>query len=314
MYLARSKRFFPFERVAEGSVATIGAFDGLHLGHQRLLNRVVEEAAARNLPAVVMSFEPTPKEFFSAANPPARLTRFREKFDALKTLGIDIFYCANFNAAMQNIAADAFIRQLLIHALNVRHLVVGDDFHFARKREGNLVQLQRASQSLGFKIEQVPSVTVEGERVSSTAIRDALRDGDMARATQFLGKHYRMSGKVCRKQINGGKQAIFVNLQRRQSAVSGVFAVKVSGFRNRTLEGIACIGVCGTGSERESQFALHVPETDQDLAGMHINVGFVARLNDELHYENVERLIEHLHRYTVKAKSVLTDSKNSKNY
>src|SRR5690606_13572737 len=130
MYLARTARNFPFGRVAAGSVATIGAYDGLHLGHKKLLETVLDEAGEQGLPSVVMSFEPTPREFFSAASPPARLMRFREKFEALARSGVNIFYCPRFDERMRNMAADTFIRQLLIHAMNVRHLVIGDDFCF----------------------------------------------------------------------------------------------------------------------------------------------------------------------------------------
>ena len=135
MHLARTSRNFPFKKVAAGSVATIGAYDGLHLGHQQLLQRVLDESQKRGLPAVVMSFEPMPQEFFSAASPPARLMRFREKFEALADFGIDIFFCPRFDDAMKSIASDTFIRQILVHTLNVRQLVVGDDFRFAAGRQ-----------------------------------------------------------------------------------------------------------------------------------------------------------------------------------
>ena len=151
MYLARTTSGFPFDRVANGSVATIGAYDGLHLGHQMLLDAVQAEAKNLNVPSIVMSFEPTPKEHMSASSPPARLMRFREKFEALQESGIDIFFCPRFDDDMKNIAADTFIRQILAHVMNIRHLVIGDDFRFAAARQGTIDHLQRAAQGAGIQ-------------------------------------------------------------------------------------------------------------------------------------------------------------------
>lgn len=308
MYLARTDSAFPFSRVAAGSVVTIGAFDGLHLGHQRLLDRVLEEAAARDLPAVVMSFEPMPKEYFAAKNPPARLTRFREKYNALEAMGIDIFYCPNFNAAMRNITADAFIRKLLVHALNVRHLVVGDDFVFARNREGNLAQLQRAGRALEFSVEKVPSVVVAGARVSSTAIRDALREGEMQQVERLLGRHYRMSGKVMRQ--NGRQReepVVFVNLQRRRSAVQGVFAVRVGGIGEKSLDAVACLGRNDANGTGRPYFALHLPEFDQDLSGRQVDVDFIARVGDQEEFESAAKVVDQLRSHAATAMAILAE-------
>ena len=141
MRLVRHIGEAPFASLANGSVVTIGAYDGLHLGHQQLLERVAAASKARGMPAVVMSFEPTPKEFFAADSPPARLMRFREKFEALQSSDIDIFYCPRFDTQMRSISADDFIRRVLIHGFAAKHIVIGDDFHFARRREGTLEQL-----------------------------------------------------------------------------------------------------------------------------------------------------------------------------
>ena len=193
MLLSRNAYHFPFDIVADGSVATIGAYDGLHLGHQALLDKVIATAKSKSLPSVVMSFEPTPREFFQAEKPPARLMRFREKFEALAESGIDIFFCPRFDTSMKNIAADTFIRKILIHSLNIQHLVVGDDFRFATRRSGNFDLLCRAGTNLGFTVEQVSSILQNDERASSTAIREALWTGDLIRAKALLGRDYRMS-------------------------------------------------------------------------------------------------------------------------
>src|SRR5210317_2331414 len=177
--LVRHLSDMPFQELERGSVVTIGAFDGLHHGHEQLLRRVMAESEDRGVPSVVMSFEPTPKEFFSAAAPPARLMRFREKFDSLANHGIDIFYCPRFSEAMRSIAADAFIRRVLVHGLNARHIVIGDDFRYARRREGSIEDLLRVAPALDLTIERVPSILVGDTRVSSTVIREALAAGDL---------------------------------------------------------------------------------------------------------------------------------------
>ena len=231
MRLVRHLEDIPFAELQNGSVVTIGSFDGLHLGHRQLLDRVMATAKKRGVPSVVMSFEPTPKEFFQASRPPARLMRFREKFEALDAGGVDIFYCPRFSKSMRDITALDFIRRILVHGLNVRHLVVGDDFRFARKREGGLEQLLGAGDVLGFAVEQVPSVVIDGVRVSSTAIRDACTSGDMPRATALLGRPYRMSGKIVEGDRVGrtlGFPTANVDLRRRRSAVMGIFGLRAS--------------------------------------------------------------------------------------
>ncbi len=308
MQLSRHHHGFPFGRVAEGSVATIGSFDGLHLGHQALLQIVFAEAEARGLPSVVMSFEPTPKEFFLADKPPARLMCFREKFEALASTGVDIFFCPRFNEAMKNIAADTFIRQILVHALNVRHLVIGDDFRFAQDRKGHLDMLRKAGKTLGFTVEQMSSVFEADERVSSSAIREALWDGELERATALLGRHYRMSGKVILGERVGrqlGYPTANVNLNRKQSAVMGIFAVRVSGADWGPLDAVASIGTRPTFGTNNPLLEVHIFDFDQDIYGEYIHVDFVARLRSEEKFDGVDELVEQMHRDSAMAREIL---------
>ncbi|MGH8195887.1 MAG: bifunctional riboflavin kinase/FAD synthetase, partial [Woeseiaceae bacterium] len=272
MHLIRTARGFPYERVADGSVATIGSYDGLHLGHEELLEVVLELAQAHGLPAIVMSFEPTPKEFFSATSPPARLMRFREKFEALAARGIDLFFCPRFDQRMRSIPADAFIRQLLIHAMNVRHLVIGDDFRFAERRQGTVEHLWRAGEALNFAVHQVPSVIVDGERVSSTAIRQALWNGELAHARKLLGRHYSMSGKVIRGDSLGhelGFPTANVNLRRRQSPVMGIFAARVRGLGRRPLDAVASVGTRPTFGGTKPLLEVHIFDFDEEIYGQY---------------------------------------------
>jgi riboflavin kinase/FMN adenylyltransferase len=308
MRLARSAKNFPFDLVRQGSIATIGAYDGLHLGHQRLLGRVVERSRRQGVPSIVMSFEPTPKEFLSASLPPARLMRFREKFEALADAGVDIFFCPRFDHIMQNIAVDTFIRQILVHAMNVERLVVGDDFRFAARRQGNIEQLTRAGNALGFEVEQVPSVVTGGERVSSTAIRRLLSEGDLARATRLLGRPYRMSGKVIEGQRMGrklGYPTANVNLRRRLSPVMGIFAVRVAGLGERPLDAVASVGTRPTFDGTKPLLEVHIFDFDEDIYGAYIHVDFIARLRSEEKFDDVAELIEQMHRDSARARQIL---------
>jgi riboflavin kinase/FMN adenylyltransferase len=298
----------PFDDLRDGSVVTIGAYDGLHLGHEQLLSRVKTTARERGLPSVVMSFEPTPREFFSSSNPPARLMRFREKFEALAGHGIDIFYCPRFNAPMRDIAADAFIRRVLVHGLCARHIVIGDDFRFAAKREGRLEHLQRAGAALGFTIDQVPSVIVNDVRVSSTAIRQALWDGDVDDATAFLGRPYRMSGKVVLGEKLGrtlGFPTANVDLRRKQSAVMGIFAVRVHGLPGGAKDAVASVGTRPTFDGTKPLLEVHIFDFDEEIYGEYIHVDFIGRLRSQVKYDEVEELVAQMHRDADNARSIL---------
>ena len=308
MHLVRTARNFPFERVAGGSVATIGAYDGLHLGHRKLLETVLQTSADENLPSIVMSFEPTPKEFFSASSPPARLMRFREKFEVLAEAGVDIFFCPRFDDRMRSMAADTFIRQLLIHAMNVRQLVIGDDFRFAAGGGGTVEHLRRAGNALDFSVTQVPSVVVDGERVSSTAIRHALWEGELDRAARLLGRHYSMSGTVIRGDALGralGFPTANVNLRRRQSPVMGIFAARVRGLGSESLDAVASVGTRPTFGGTKPLLEVHILDFDRDIYGAYIHVDFIARLRSEEKFGGARELIEQMHRDAARAKEIL---------
>ncbi len=308
MRLVRHLCDLPHTLLDNGSVMTIGAYDGLHLGHRQLLRRVIDTAAERGLPSVVMSFEPTPKEFFSVDTPPARLMRFREKFLALQDAGIDVFYCPIFDAAMRDISAADFIRRILVHGLQARHIVIGDDFRFARRREGNLDQLERAGAALDYSVERVPSVIADNTRVSSTAIRDALAVGNDDTATRLLGRPYRMSGKVIGGQKLGrelGYPTANVDLRRRQSAVMGIYAVRVYGLDGRVLDGVASVGTRPTFGGVRPLLEVHIFDFDENIYGRFIEVEFIQRLRTELKFDGADALIEQMHVDADNARTVL---------
>jgi riboflavin kinase/FMN adenylyltransferase len=276
-----------------GCVATIGVFDGVHRGHQRILQRVADEARRRQLDSLVFTFEPTPREYFSSASPPARLTRFREKFMLLAGMGLGWIFCPRFDARLESLEPDAFVELLLVRTLRVKHLVIGDDFRFARGRSGTVADLRRAGGRAGFAVEQVASVMADGVRVSSTAVRQALGAGDMERARRLLGRHYSMTGRVVHGRNLGrqlGMPTANVNLCRRLSPVNGIFAVQVAGLASDLMPGVASVGTRPTIDGVEPILEVHVFDFDREIYGRYIEVRFVARLRDEVKFADLPSL------------------------
>jgi len=310
MQLIRSINNFPYELLENGCVLTIGAFDGLHLGHQCLLEHVIKQSKKSNLPSVVMSFEPTPGEFFSRDKPPARLMRFREKYQVLKNLGIDIFFCPRFDNKMQNIEADDFIRQLLIHRLNLKYLVIGDDFHFARKRSGNYEQLKKVKRLLEFEIKKIPSVIVNDERTSSTLVRGLLNQGNLLKASQFLGRPYQMSGRVVTGKKLGrelGYPTANVNIHRLQSALMGIFAVRVHGLADKPLDAVASLGKRPTFYQGQKPLLeVHIFNFNKDIYGSYIDVDFISKIRNEIKFNSADELIDQMHKDARDAKNILS--------
>ena len=310
MRLIRSTNNFPYELVKSGSILTIGAFDGLHLGHQCLIKNLVKQAKIRCLPSIVMSFEPTPGEFFAKEKPPARLMRFREKFEALEKLGIDIFFCPRFDENIRDLTADDFIRNLLIQKLNIKYLIIGDDFHFGRNRGGNFEQLERVKDILEFEIEKTLSVIISNKRTSSTLIRDLLYKGDLIGAREFLGKNYQMSGRVVIGHQLGrqlGYPTANVNIRRLESALMGIFAVKVFGISDKPLDAVASLGRRPTFYEgKKPLLEVHIFDFNEDIYGRYIHIDFIEKIRDEVKFNNADELIKQMHRDAKKAKEILT--------
>jgi riboflavin kinase/FMN adenylyltransferase len=308
MYLARYLSDLPYAELERGSIVTIGAYDGLHLGHQALLNDVLGRARADGLAAVVMSFEPMPREFFSGDQPPARLSRFREKYEALADFGFNLFYCPRFAVDMRSISAIDFIRRILVHGLNARHIVIGDDFRFARRREGDINTLERAGRALEFTVSGTPSVMVDGLRVSSTAIRESLARGDCRQAARLLGRPYRMSGRVTPGRKVGrslGYPTANVDIRRRQCAVDGIFAVRVHGLGDRPIDGVASVGTRPTFGIAKPLLEVHLFDFDADIYGKYIHVDFVERIRAVEKFASPDDLVAQMHRDADNARKIL---------
>ena len=308
MFLCRHLADLPFATLERGSVVTIGAYDGLHLGHQSLLTAVLEQARAEGQAAVIMSFEPTPKEVFGGDRPPARLMRFREKYEGLAELGFDVFYCPRFSATMRGISAVDFVRRILVHGLNARHVIIGDDFRFAQKREGDVETLADLGRPLGFTVRNMPSVVVDGVRVSSTVTRDALLAGDCQRATRMLGRPYRMSGRIVRGREVGrtlGYPTANVDIRRRQCAVDGIFAVRVHGLEGGPHDAVASVGTRPTFGIDKPLLEVHLFDFDRDIYGEYIHVDFVEFIRGVEKFSGADELVAQMHRDADNARQIL---------
>ncbi|MEZ5562055.1 MAG: bifunctional riboflavin kinase/FAD synthetase [Gammaproteobacteria bacterium] len=295
--------------VLSGCVATIGVFDGFHLGHQRILDRVRSEALRLGLPTLVFSFEPTPQEMMHPAQAPARLMRFRDKVSYLRASGIDGFFCPPFDHTLRQHSPEEFIDRLLVGTLGVRHLVIGDDFRFGRGRAGAVGDLKAGGRRHGFGVDQVGSVIQNGVRVSSTAVRAALAAGNLAHARELLGRNYRMSGRVVAgRQL--GRQLGFptanIRLQRRQSPLAGIFAVRVHGLGLKPLDAVASLGTRPTVAGTEPLLEVHVFDFDADIYRQRIDVEFVAHLRNEARFADLEALRRQMECDAAEARRLLT--------
>lgn len=289
-------------------VVTVGAFDGLHVGHQEIMRRTLAAAADRGVPAMVVSFEPMPTEFFEPDNPPARLTCFRERLEFLDRLGMTELLCPRFEA-VRHLTPEAFAADLLVAALNVSHVVVGHDFRYGAGRAGNVETLHEAGERYGFGLTTVEPVFFGETRISSTEIRRALTNGDLPRAKAMLGRDYSMSGRVVHGRSLGkslGFPTANVNLKRRLAPVDGIFAVRVGGLTEELLEGVASVGSRPTIGGGETLLEVYLFDFDRDVYGEYITVHFIERLREERMFSDLESMREQMHLDVREAQAALS--------
>jgi len=276
------------------TVLTIGNFDGVHLGHRALLARLTATAAQVGLPAAVLTFEPHPREFFAPESAPPRLSTLREKLELIADDGVAIAYVCHFNARFAALSAGEFIERVLVGALRVRHLIVGDDFRFGARRTGDFALLRDAGADLGFCVEAMDSVTLEGERASSSAVRDALQDGRLEHAARLLGRPYSIDGRVVRgEQI--GRQLGFatanIRIKHEGPPLQGVFAVEVKGLPGGPHRGAANLGYRPTAHQASRPLLeVHLFDFSADIYGAHLNVRFLHKLRDEMKFPDFDAL------------------------
>lgn len=279
---------------AQSSVLTIGNFDGVHRGHQALLRLLTDKARALALPAVVLTFEPHPREFFSPADAPARLSNLREKLLLLAAAGVDRVHVCRFDARLAAQSAQAFVDDILLGGLGVRHLFIGDDFRFGARRQGDFAMLVEAGTRRGFTVESMHTLDVEGERVSSSAVRAALAEGDMTHAARLLGRPYSIAGRVIHGDKLGrtlGYPTANIQMKHRKPALSGVYAVTVEGLGEHPVRGVASVGVRPTVTDAgRPTLEVHLFDWQQDCYGAHLRVHFLHKQRDQVRYASLDAL------------------------
>lgn len=274
-------------------VLAVGNFDGVHLGHAALVRQLAEAADRLQLVPTVLTFEPHPREFFAPDSAPARLTTLREKLELLADAGAAQAMICPFNAAFSSLTADEFIEQVLVRSLQVRHLIIGDDFRFGRGRVGDFALLQAAGRRFGFTVEAMQSVMVGGERVSSSAVRTALAVGDMERAARLLGRPYVIDGRVAHGDKLGrqlGFATANIRIKHNPLPMTGVFAVEVSGLGDVPLPGVANLGIRPTIGGTRPLLEVHLFDFNRDIYGAHLSVRFVHKLRCEQRFPNLDAL------------------------
>ncbi|MDO9163207.1 MAG: bifunctional riboflavin kinase/FAD synthetase [Methylococcaceae bacterium] len=299
------------EPFKNGCVLTIGNFDGVHLGHRVVIDKLAERGKALGLPVVVMIFEPQPLEYFLADNAPSRLMRLREKVLQFNQLPVDDLLVVRFNRDFANVDAEQFIDQVLIKKLHVKHLVIGDDFHFGKARRGNFALLKEKGQQYGFTVEDTGSFQLGDLRISSTLIRDALCSGDLLNAERLLGQCYSVCGRVVHGDKLGrtiGFPTANIRMFRKNAPVDGVFAVTMTGIDNKEFKGIANVGTRPTvnGSSKVI-LETHLFDFDKDIYGRYVQVHFKQKIRDEMRFPSLDQLKAQIVKDVVETKKIFAE-------
>ena len=303
-------RGLPNDRARAPCALTIGNFDGVHRGHQALLAHVRSASASLGLEAAVMTFEPHPREYFAQrsgdlSKAPARIANLRDKLGDLAKAGIDRVIVEHFNEHFAAVAPDDFIERVLVEGLHVKWLMVGDDFRFGARRAGD-IQMQEAGKRFGFQVETLPAVMHGAQRISSSAVRAALAEGDFARTSELLGHPYTMSGHVIHGQ-KLGRTLGFPTLNLRvvhRPALSGIFVVQVHGLADRPLPAVASLGVRPTVEDAGRMLLeVHLFDFAQSCYGKLVRVEFLAKLRDEEKYGDLATLTAAIDRDAAQARA-----------
>jgi riboflavin kinase / FMN adenylyltransferase len=286
----------------QGGILTIGNFDGVHLGHQKLLNEVVDQAKQQHIPTVAITFEPHPEEFFQArkviAIPSApRLTRLREKFKAIAKCDIQHVLVLSFNHVIAFLSAQDFIQHVLHHYLLPKKIIIGDDFRFGFQRQGDFALLEKLGKTLGFAVQTMPTFTIQGERVSSTRVRHALAKGDLDLVIELLGRSYSLQGRI-RQGDKLGRKLGFptanIYLHRLLTPIQGVYTVYMYGIGDKPLPGVANIGTRPTVDGTRVVLEVHLLNFHQEIYGKYVEIAFCKKLRDEKRYATIDLLKEQI--------------------
>jgi riboflavin kinase/FMN adenylyltransferase len=293
-------------RPLNASAVTIGNFDGVHRGHQLVIEQLQRVARAAGLPTVVIIFEPQPIEFFAPAKAPRRLARFREKIAYLKAQRIDYLLCLHFDATLADLSAEDFVLRILVENLNTRHLVIGDDFHFGKNRLGNFDFLQQNCERFGFSVDETETLMHGGSRVSSTRVRECIQKDDFDGAKELLGRPYSLSGRIAHGKKLGrelGYPTINIKMGDKTLIVKGIFAVRVKGIDNHPLRGVASIGTRPTVNGVDTILEVYILDFDRDVYGSRVVVEFLHKIRDEEKFDSLEELSAQIALDTEQAKA-----------
>ncbi len=273
---------------------TIGNFDGVHRGHEAMVAQVRAVALERKLTSCVLTFEPHPREFFAPDTAPTRLTSMREKLELLSALHIERVHVQRFTKEFAALTPDSFVEKILVETMGTRWILVGDDFRYGAKRAGNYASLSASGARFGFSVESMPTVADDGVRVSSSAVRNALAVGDLARASELLGRRYTISGRIIHGQKLGrelGFATANVELEHNRPPLFGIYAVKVHGIGGRTRDGVASLGYRPTvTNERTPTLEVHLFDFSSDIYGVRVRVEFLTKIRDEEKFPDLEAL------------------------
>jgi riboflavin kinase/FMN adenylyltransferase len=283
-----------------GCVLTIGAFDGVHLGHQAVITHLLDKSRELGVPSLVIVFEPLPREYFSPLEAPARIMSFREKFFAMRDLGVDRLLRVQFKESLRAMSAQQFLDDIFVAGLGVRYVVLGDDFRFGNDRQGDLEFIRQQGPRHGYEARPTPTFSIDGERVSSTRIREALEAADFVAAQRLLGRPYSISGKVVYGRQLGqtlGTPTANLQLDRLRAPLAGVYVVEVSGAGLAGAAGVANVGVRPTVDDSiMANLEVHLLDREVALYGQHIEVTFRHKLRAEQKFGSVDELRENIAR------------------
>lgn len=307
MYLIRG--LTQKQTLKDGCVLSIGNFDGLHTGHRKVIEKLAALGRKMKLPVIIMIFEPQPLEFFLGENAPSRLMRLREKLIQFKSLPIDQLLLVKFNRTFANYTAEAFIKDFLVDKLSVKHLVVGDDFHFGKARCGNFDMLNEKARQFGFKVENTCSLTMDNHRVSSTLIRDAIGIGDLDKAKMMLGRDYSVCGRVAYGNKLGrtiGFPTANIKMFRKNTPITGVFAVTMTGIGIKAIKGVANVGTRPTvDGKNRVILETHLFDFDKEIYNQYVEVHFKQKIRDEVCFQSLDELKIQIAKDIILAKRIL---------
>ena len=285
--------------VSRGSVLSIGNYDGVHRGHQALLSELRKQGAVTGLPATVLTFEPTPREYFAPGQAPRRVLTLRDKIDALASYGVQRVVVARFDARLAQLSAEAFITEVIARDFGAKVLVIGDDFCFGAQRKGNFALLQQHAGAAGYQLVQAPTLSHAGERVSSTALRAALAAGELEPARKMLGRRYAISGHVAHgKKLARelGMPTANLPLKRLPPLPFGVYAIRVHvPGRFDGAAGIASLGVRPAVGGTPCLLEAHLFGVQPDLYGAELKVEFLRFEREEQNFASLDALKKQMH-------------------